>query len=155
MSYTFKDKTGREWDLAITLGGARRVLNAVEVDLLNPASETGKGVLSMRLMSDDVLLYNVVVAIISPQLDKANVKEEAFAEEIDGEVMRGLESAFWNSYRNFFKARGKDWAAKAIEADLKARSEATAKAEKNIEALTGEPSFEQLEEPEPPQFGNA
>ena len=140
MNSKFKDVNGKEWDLKITLGGARRALDNFGIDLLNPASKTKDGeILSSKLMSDDLFLYSVVLCLIKPQLEKAGLdaNDESIDELFDAESLRGMDSAFWSAYKNFFTARGKAWAAKAIEADIKAREEALTKALEELEASDG------------------
>lgn len=140
----FKDSTGREWTIAITLGTARRVLDALGVDLLNPAALSDGVPLSQRLLYDDLFLSNVVAAIVSPQLTASGVDADAFADALGGAELAAIETAFWTEYKNFFAARGKVWAARAIETDRETKRANEARALENVTTVSnGEQSIEQ------------
>ena len=124
----FADSTGAVWALKIDIGAARRVLSALGVNILNPAEPCGETTVSQRLMYDDLFLVDVVRAIVDP-------KDVDFDARIDGETIGRIEKAFWEEYRVFFAARGKEWAVRALDLDLEAKEARAREALNEIETF--------------------
>lgn len=128
---------GKELDLTVNIGAAMRVLEKTGANLFNPASETGSGALADRLMADDLFLIEVAAAITRPQFESEDA-EEAFFNALGGAEIAAIAKTFWEAYELFFTQRGKEWAAKAIEIDLKRKADAEAQA---VESLTATPNL--------------
>lgn len=121
MDSSFKDSTGREWRVKITMGTALDVLEALGVDLLNPTSrDDGKLSAVDVLTSDPSTLAQVVFYCVSPYSDK-----KTFLDHLDGAALKSASDAFWRAYENFFAAAGRADVARAIESKA---SEAKARA---------------------------
>ena len=129
----FVDNTGAAWSLTITLGAARRVKQKLGVDLLDPASKSNELPVSQRLLYDDLFLTDVIAALLEPQFKERGIDKDAFFERIDGATLKRVDAAFWEEYRAFFEARGKEWAAKALTLDLETRQAAAENALSQID----------------------
>lgn len=83
--HTFKDTTGAEWKLELTVGSIKRIRDAIDVNL---ADDVFAGLLD-KLASDTLLLCDVVWNLIKPQADKAVVtqaEKDAGAKSVTAEV---------------------------------------------------------------------
>jgi hypothetical protein len=90
--HAFSDTTGRQWDLSLTIGAAKRVKGLLNVDLLDLAG--GNPPLITRLHTDAMLLVDVIFALLKPQADAAGITAEQFGEALGGD-------AAWNAYQAF------------------------------------------------------
>lgn len=122
MDCTFKDSTGREWRVKITMGTALDVLEELGVDLLNPtARDEGKLSAVDVLTSDPSMLAQVVFYCVRcPYSDK-----KTFLDHLDGVALKSASDAFWRAYENFFAGAGRADVARVIESKA---SEAKARA---------------------------
>ncbi|NLF31494.1 MAG: hypothetical protein GX591_11495, partial [Planctomycetes bacterium] len=71
---TFTDAAGRTWTLTLNLGTAMAVKEALGVDLLQP--ETGDPPLLTRLGTDEMLLGEVLCAMLAGQFETHKVTAE-------------------------------------------------------------------------------
>lgn len=112
MDSSFKDSTGREWRVNITMGTALEVLEELGVDLLNPtARDEGKLSSVDVLTSDPSMLAQVVFFCVKePYSDK-----KTFLDHLDGAAFKRASDAFWRAYENFFAAAGRADFARVIE----------------------------------------
>lgn len=124
----FIDSKKRAHALEITIGTALKVREAIGVDLLNPTDKTDNGdPLSTRLLYDDVFLGVVCYHLLADQLAEKEISKDDFLNALDGESTKRLDKAFWDEYRFFFQARGKEWIVEATKLDEAARDDALAK----------------------------
>lgn len=80
---TFKDNAGREWTVEITVSTIKRVRSLLEVDLLEIADSD----LVKRLVSDPILLCDVIYVVCKPQADEQDVTDEQFGEAMAGDAI--------------------------------------------------------------------
>ena len=114
----FHDKDHNRWALELNLGAAKRVYDALGVDLLNPAFVCDNGqTVSARLCYDDLLLGRVVLEMIAPQAEAVRVSRDELEANFDAKTLCDAEGAFFDEWRDFFTQRGKTWASKAVELD--------------------------------------
>lgn len=133
----FVDKSGQAWPLSITIGAARRVLNKLGVNLLDPSSKTDNELgLSQRLLYDDLFLLDVVGTLLEPQLTERALDKERFFDCVDGATVKRIEETFWKEYLAFFKERGKEWAEKALVLDLETKQKAAETALAEIDGIS-------------------
>lgn len=71
---TFKDTEGRAWTVEITYSTVKRVRSLLNVDIM----EAVEGKLMPKLISDPMLLVDVLYCIVKPQADALGVPDEAF-----------------------------------------------------------------------------
>ena len=135
----FHDSERNRWELALNLGAAKRVYDALGVDLLNPAQPTDDGrALTVRLAFDDFLLGRVVVEMIAPQAEARHVSREELDALFDARTLAAAEKAFFDEWRDFFTQRGKTWASRAIELDYASKERVESASLAGIERLEAE-----------------
>ena len=82
---TFNDAAGRTWTVALTLGTAMHVKAKLDVDLLQV--EVGDPPLLTRLGTDEMLLGEVLCALLEPQFDAHKVTAEDVKNAFDGRTL--------------------------------------------------------------------
>jgi hypothetical protein len=90
--HSFTDTANRTWEIALTIGAAKRVKGLLDVDLLDISA--GNPPLVTRLHTDAMLLVDVIWAILQPAAEIRSVTAEQFAEALGGD-------AAWNAYMAF------------------------------------------------------
>lgn len=97
----FTDTAGRRWELALTIGAAKRVKALLAVDLLDIAS--GNPPLITRLHTDTMLLVDVIYGVLKPALDAAAVTDEQFGEGLGAAAAWDAYQAFMAELEDFFR----------------------------------------------------
>lgn len=124
---SFIDEKNRTWNITLNIGNVKLVKDTLGVDLFNPNDKDESGMLlTTRLLYDDLLLCEVCKVLMNDQKPPV--------EEFSGVELKRLDEAFWEEYKRFFAARGKAWAARAADLDLKEREKNAATA---LEKLNG------------------
>jgi len=98
----FKDSTGRSWPLRLDVAAARRVQDRLGVNLLAP--EDGDPPLHARLVTDDMLLAQVIAVILEPQFAVMPEPTDPYT-IFDGVSLAAAEDAWWQEYADFFQRR--------------------------------------------------
>ena len=104
------DNTGRAWSLAINVDAVKRVKTLVNVDLL--AAVEGK--LIEQLVSDPILLCDVVYVLCKPQADQLGVSDEDFGRAMAGDAIEQATSAMLEELVDFFPSRRRALLTKAV-----------------------------------------
>ena len=126
--HQFSDTAGRTWQLALTIGGVKRVKDLLHVDLLNPLGAKPRKVrgvakksrpLVTRLQLDPALLIDCIFALVKPQADSQGVTDEQFGEALGGEAAYDAYEAFMREWQAFFRGLRREAEARAIQANLK------------------------------------
>lgn len=131
----FDDKHKRRWEVRVTAGAIKRVLDLLSVDLGRPLEgPDGAPNTITRLNTDPVFLVDVLFCVLKPQLDEAGVNDEGFAELLDGEVALAARDALLEDLADFFRQFGHLHVATAIEKMDAVRDEAV---RRGVEALAG------------------
>lgn len=90
---TFTDTAGRVWSLAIGTDTIKRVRTLLSVDLM----EFVEGTLMGKLMSDVVLLVDVLYAACKQEADARGITDEQFGQAMSGDVLAAAEEALAES----------------------------------------------------------
>lgn len=130
---TFNDAAGRTWTIALTLGTAMYVKNKLEIDLLQP--EAGEPPLLTRLGTDEMLLGEVLCALLESQFAAHNVTDADVRNAFDGKTLLAAQKAFYDELTDFFQNRGRMDRAKAVAAQARLIEKATAAIEGKITAM--------------------
>ena len=107
----FKDNEGREWQVAVNVATVKRVRDLTGTDLLTALD----GKLFEQLVSDPVLLCDVVYALCKPQADKAGVTDEEFGRGMGGDAIDNAVSALLPELVDFFPSPRRAILKKALE----------------------------------------
>ena len=130
---TFTDAAGRTWTLALTLGTAMKVKAKLDIDLLQP--EAGNPPLLTRLGTDEMLLGEVLCAMLEGQFEANKVTDEDVRSSFDGQTLLAAQKAFYEELVGFFRSRGRNDRAKAVAKQMALIEAAVAAVETRIDAL--------------------
>jgi len=130
---TFTDAAGRTWTLALTLGTAMKVKAKLDIDLLQP--EAGDPPLLTRLGTDEMLLGEVLCAMLEGQFEAHKVTDEDVRSSFDGQTLLAAQKAFYEELIAFFRSRGRNDRAKAVAKQMALIEAAVAAVETRIDAL--------------------
>jgi len=94
---TFIDNAGRTWTVSITVNAIKRVRGLLDVDLL----EVVGGKLIDRLITDPVLLCDIVYAVCKPEADAQGVSDEDFGKAMAGDAIEHATTALLEELVSF------------------------------------------------------
>ena len=114
---TFKDSNNRNWSLTLTIGSAIKIKERLEIDLLQP--EVGDPPLLTRLGTDEILLAEVIAALLEDQFELHKFDKQQVYESFDGPTFARAHEAFYRELIDFFQQRGRQDRAKAVEKQMK------------------------------------
>jgi hypothetical protein len=175
MATTFTDNRGRKWDLALTIGGARRIQQATGVNILalndppppgfdhpavtqppharasGGAGGTGGGggagePMLTILATSDWLMVDVIFCLLRPQAEKADVSEDQFAESLGGGELADAKLAFWESVADFSQRLRPDQS-KAVAKQLELIEKALTLSCQQIDAIDVDKAAQQVMKP--------
>jgi hypothetical protein len=109
---TFTDAAGRTWTIALNLGSAMAVKAKLDIDLLQP--EAGDPPLLTRLGTDEMLLGEVLCALLESQFEAHKVTDADVRAAFDGNTLLAAQKAFYEEMIDFFRSRGRTDRAKAV-----------------------------------------
>ena len=98
---SFIDLAKRKWVVEVTVSTVERVRALTEVDLLTIDVSD----LAARLVSDPVLLCNVLYSVCKPQADKEDVTDEEFGTGLGGDALDEAVEALLGAMLDFFPQR--------------------------------------------------
>ena len=133
MMKTFTDAAGRTWTIALNLGTALAVKEKLEIDLLQP--EAGNPPLLTRLGTDELLLGEVLCALLEEQFEAHKVTAEDVRAGFDGATLLAAQKAFYEELVDFFRQRGRADRARAVETQATMIAKAVAAIETRIEGI--------------------
>lgn len=114
---TFTDAAGRTWTVALNLESAMRVRDLLGIDLLTP--EVGNPPVITRIGTDEILLGQVLLALLQPQFEAHKVTEADVRTGFDGRTILDAQTAFYAELVDFFQSRGRTDRAKAVALQAK------------------------------------
>lgn len=109
---TFTDAANRTWTIRLTLGTAKAVRDTLGIDLLQP--EAGEPPNLVRLGTDEILLGEVICALLIDQFEAHKLSAEQVRESFDGQTLQAAATAFWGELESFFLSRGRSDRAMAV-----------------------------------------
>lgn len=128
---SFKDKAGRQWSLALTVGTVKRVESMTGVNL---------GACDQRmfeaLATDWCKLVDVVCAVVRPQLEEGGMSDEDFAEALGGDELQSAIDALLAALVDFFPPKKRPVLQKAIDKMNAMQDQILARATARLENLT-------------------
>lgn len=96
---SFKDGADRTWTLAVTVDAVKRVRKLVDVDLVDVAVG---GDLWTRLLTDPVLLVDVLYVLLKPEADTLKISDVDFGRSLVGDAISEALAALQGSLLDFF-----------------------------------------------------
>ena len=107
---TFNDNAGRTWTVAINVECIKRVKTLLSVNLLDAI----EGKLIEQLVSDPVLLCDVIYAVCKPEADTKEVSDEEFGRAMAGDAIDNATTALLEELVDFFPSGKRQVLAKAL-----------------------------------------
>lgn len=107
---TFNDNAGRTWTVAINVECIKRVKTLLSVNLLDAI----EGQLIEQLVSDPVLLCDVIYAICKPEADTKEISDEEFGRAMAGDAIDNATTALLEELVDFFPSGKRQVLAKAL-----------------------------------------
>ena len=96
--HTFADTQGRTWTLTINVDVIRRVRSLLNINLL----EAVEGRLLERLITDPVLLCDILFVVIQPEAVAKDISDEDFGRSLGGDVLDVATTALLEELVDFF-----------------------------------------------------
>ena len=94
---TYRDNAGRTWTVAIDVAAIKRVRALIGYDLLSMLNGNG----SQRLITDPVLLVDVLYALCRPEADRLSVTDEEFGRSMAGDAIEHATQALLEELVSF------------------------------------------------------
>ena len=107
---TFTDNAGRTWTVAINVDCIKRVKTLLAVNLLDAI----EGKLIEDLVSDPVLLCDVIYAVCKPEADTKEVSDEEVGRARAGDAIDNATTALLEELVDFFPSGKRQVLAKAL-----------------------------------------
>lgn len=127
---TFTDNAGRVWTVQVNVDAIKRVRDLAQVNLL----EVVEGKLLERLISDPVLLCDVIYSLCKPETDAKNVSDEDFGKAMGGDAIDGGTTALLEELVDFFPQAKRRVLAKALAKLRKLETAALAAVETRLDS---------------------
>jgi hypothetical protein len=127
---TFTDNAARVWTVQVNVDAIKRVRDLVQVNLL----EVVEGELLERLISDPVLLCDVIYSLCKPEADAKNVSDVDFGKAMAGDAIDGGTTALLEELVDFFPQAKRRVLAKALAKLRKLETAALAAVETRLDS---------------------
>ena len=107
---TFHDNAGRTWSVSINATSIKRVKSLLDVNLLDAI----EGKLVEQLISDPVLLVDVLYVLCKPEADAKNLSDEDFGLAMAGDAIEHGTTCLLEELVDFFPQAKRQVLAKAL-----------------------------------------
>mgnify|MGYP007067569099 CR=1 FL=1 len=141
---SFKDKTGRSWDIELNVGAARKLKSRCGLDfdhiITFDRGNRPRDVSALeKLAEDSLLLFEVIFVLCQKQIAEAGLDEDAFAELFDGDTIEAATEALLDEIVNFSRPAQR----KVLLQLRKISKNYSEKAGRELEKILNDPRFEQ------------
>lgn len=127
---TFNDNAARSWTVQVNVDAIKRVRDLAQVNLL----EVVEGKLLERLISDPILLCDVIYCLCKPEADTKNVSDVDFGRAMGGDAIDGATTALLEELVDFFPQAKRRVLAKALGKLQKLQTAALAAVETRLDS---------------------
>ena len=127
---TFNDNAGRSWTVQVNVDAIKRVRDLAAVNLL----EVVEGKLLERLISDPVLLCDVIYCLVKLEADARSVSDVDFGRAMGGDSIDGATTALLEELVDFFPQAKRRVLAKALAKLQKLQTAALAAVETRLDS---------------------
>jgi len=127
---TFKDNAGRAWTVTVNVDAIKRVRSLLDVNLMDAVD----GKLLERLVSDPVLLCDVIYVLCKPEADQKNVTDEDFGRSMAGDAIEHATTALLEELVDFFPLGKRRLLTKALDKLKTLEAKALEVAEKRLDS---------------------
>lgn len=127
---TFNDNAARSWTVQVNVDAIKRVRDLAQVNLL----EVVEGKLLERLISDPILLCDVIYCLCKPEADTKGVTDVDFGRAMAGDAIDGATTALLEELVDFFPQAKRRVLAKALAKLQKLQTAALAAVETRLDS---------------------
>lgn len=127
---TFNDNAARNWTVQVNVDAIKRVRDLAQVNLL----EVVEGKLLERLISDPILLCDVIYCLCKPEADAKNISDVEFGRAMAGDAIDGATTALLEELVDFFPQAKRRVLAKALAKLQKLQTAALAAVETRLDS---------------------
>lgn len=127
---TFNDNAARGWTVQVNVDAVKRVRDLAQVNLL----EVVEGKLLERLISDPILLCDVIYCLCKPEADARSVSDVDFGRAMGGDAIDGATTALLEELVDFFPQAKRRVLAKAMAKLRKLQAAALAAVETRLDS---------------------
>ncbi len=142
---TFIDNAGRTWTIQVNVDVIRRVRDLVKVNLL----EVVEGKLLEHLISDPLLLCDIIYVICKPEADSQKITDIDFGRAMAGDAIDGATTALLEELVDFFPAGRRRVLSKALAKLRKFETAALTAVETRLESPELENQLQRLLQEQP------
>ncbi len=107
---TFKDNEGRTWTVKVNIATVKRVKSLLGINIFDAIEKD----LIARLVSDTILLVDVLYVICKPEAEQKNISDEQFGEGLAGDVITAATTALLEELVDFFPEAKRQVLQKAV-----------------------------------------
>src|SRR6185369_3001293 len=141
---SFTDKSGQQWQFAITHGDAMRVLKETGIRLYGLLEKKLKGL--HELLADPEKFVSVIYALVEPDAEKRQVSPEAFGQAIDGTTLDAMAECFLENLSDFFpNAEARKTLRQMIKKGKELETALTKRVEAELEKIDQTPADQMLD----------
>ncbi|MDP1798388.1 MAG: hypothetical protein Q8K78_12930 [Planctomycetaceae bacterium] len=130
LMHTFQDTQGRTWSVTINVDAIRRVRSLLDINLLDAV----EGKLLERLVTDPVLLCDILFSLVQPEAEAKQISDEDFGRALGGDVLDHATTALLEELVDFFPSGKRTVFRKALEKLKKLEGIALETATKRLES---------------------
>ncbi len=127
---TFQDNQKRTWEVAVTVDAVKRVRSLLDVDLL----ALMEGELLERLVTDPILLCDIIFVVCKRQADRDGISDEDFGRSMAGDAIDDATTAMLEELADFFRKGQREVLRKALTKITKLEQMAVDAAAKILES---------------------
>ena len=127
---TFKDNAGRSWTIAVNVDAIKRVRSLLEVNLM----EAVDGKLLEQLVTDPVLLCDIIYVLCKPEADAQQISDEDFGRAMAGDAVEHATTALLEELVEFFPLPKRRLLTKALDKLKTLEAKALEVAEKRLDS---------------------
>jgi len=110
---TFTDNAGRTWTIAVNTATIKRCRDLLDIDLLSILDD--KADLLGRLVTDPVLLCDVIYCLCESEVEAKGIGDEDFGSAMAGDAIEHATNAFLEALSDFFPGRKRRVIQKALQ----------------------------------------
>ena len=127
---TFNDNAARSWTVQVNVDAIKRVRDLTQVNLL----EVVEGKLLERLISDPILLCDVIYCLCKPEADVKSISDVEFGRAMGGDAIDAATTALLEELVDFFPQAKRRVLAKALAKLQKLQTAALAAVETRLDS---------------------
>lgn len=140
--HTFRDKNGKQWNIELNVGTAKRAKSECGIDLVNVITFSSDGKIEAaaleRLADDPVILVDCLFSLCREQAREAGLDDLGFAELFDAAAVENASDALMEEIINFSRPAKR----KTLEKIYQTARRFAEKMDRKLDETLDSPEFE-------------